>query len=158
MIKNSKPQGMLQGMQSCGQTLQSIKHSNLQLEAGAYNRRKKIGISSGKEQLVLPLFYGNQERASSAPLKPKDDPQSRNSLFSLHNGVKYFLVAFLFSNDWHFVLNIHNKGWPLFLFFSQKSITALHAFACTVSYNEIMLNMNNSKTVMKYFVDTNLNM
>ena len=60
--------------QSCGRNLQSITHSNLQLEAGAYNRRKKIGISSGKEQLVLPLFYGNQERASSALLKPKDEP------------------------------------------------------------------------------------
>ena len=61
--------------QSCGQNLQSIKHSNFQLEAGAYNRRKKNGISSGKEQLVSPLFYGNQERASSALLKPKDEPQ-----------------------------------------------------------------------------------
>ena len=61
-------------MHTCGRNLQSIKHSNLQLEAGAYDKRKKNAISSGKEQLVLPLFYGNQERASSALLKPKDEP------------------------------------------------------------------------------------
>ena len=105
--------------QSCGQNLQSIKHSNFQLEAGAYNRRKKNWHFKREGAIGFAALLWKSGASLKCSIKTKGRTAVKIFLFSLHNGVKYFIVALLFSNCCYFSKKFYSI-FRSFRNFSQK--------------------------------------
>ena len=150
-IKNSKPQGISQVMRSCGRNLQSIKHSNLQLEAGAYNRRKKNWHFKREGAIGFAALLWKSGASLKCSIKTKGRTAVKKfSFFPTQWGKIVFCTIFIFqwlSFFWNIYINANLFKETIIFVFLIKNVS-LHYMLLYGRFFFILKSCNISKTVM----------